>query len=57
MASRIDISSSLEQQDYLDLLRSHIKAKVVLAQRGFILSPLTQDQLLLKRRCSNCNKG
>jgi hypothetical protein len=43
--------------EYLSSLRSLAEPASALQKQGFIIQPLSDDELLLKRRCSGCNKG
>jgi RNA exonuclease 1 len=47
----------IQTEDYLVRLKNLIEAADVLERHGFITQPLTDDDLLLKRRCIGCNKG
>jgi RNA exonuclease 1 len=46
-----------QSEDYLDWLKSLILCAETLEKQGFIIRPLTNDELMLKRRCAGCNKG
>jgi RNA exonuclease 1 len=46
-----------QSEDYLRRLKYLIDPAETLEKQGFIVRPLTNDELLLKRRCSGCNKG
>jgi RNA exonuclease 1 len=43
--------------DYLRRLESLAESAQVLQKHGFITQQLSEEELLLKRRCSGCNKG
>lgn len=42
---------------YMLQLHSLIEPKDKLRQHGFVTKPLTDEELLLKRRCLGCGKG
>jgi hypothetical protein len=46
-----------QTKDYLTHLRQLIENPDSLEKRGFVTRFLTDEELLLKRRCSGCNKS
>ncbi|KAF1969770.1 hypothetical protein BU23DRAFT_512655 [Bimuria novae-zelandiae CBS 107.79] len=47
----------VQSEDYLTQLRVLMEPKENLKQHGFITQPLTEEELLLKRRCLGCKKA
>jgi hypothetical protein len=42
---------------YLLKLRGHIHSQAAMRKSGFVIAPLTEEELLLKRRCEGCRKS
>jgi hypothetical protein len=62
MVSRLDTTSGtmgiIPQNDaYLAALRNLVEPEHVLKRHGFTLQLLTEEELLLKRRCLMCGRG
>lgn len=46
-----------QSEDYLSQLKYLVESAETLEKQGFIMQQLTDDELMLKRRCSGCNKS
>jgi hypothetical protein len=46
-----------QTEAYLIKLRNLIEPEDALEKHGYIVRPLTDEELLLKRRCLGCGKG
>jgi RNA exonuclease 1 len=44
-------------EDYIAQLRALVKPPETLAKHGYTMQALTEDELLLKRRCIGCGKS
>ena len=47
----------MQSENYLSQLKYLVSCTETLEKQGFVIRPLTNDELMLKRRCSGCNKG
>jgi hypothetical protein len=55
-SDKMRISRITLSEDYLKQLQVLVEPKENLRQHGFATKPLTDEELLLKRRCLGCGK-
>jgi hypothetical protein len=51
-----DWSAIQQTPEYLDKLRQLVHNENILVENGYVVAPLTKEEIELKKRCKNCRR-
>jgi hypothetical protein len=55
-ATQLSTSATAHALEYVEMLRSLVHSPDMLSKHGYIVQPLSQQELEGYKRCSGCNK-